>query len=135
MSSRGINPTLYDPRTGGTNKLNFEKVAKLQENLSKINPSIGFAHVIPSLDDLKFTNTKFGPQAVGSPPAYHLAQAPFNFEIKADLLGMESICPVTENDFVNVPLSLVNNHGIELIKCIQIYLKTKNSSSVVWRYH
>ena len=69
MSSRGINPTLYDPRTGGTNKLNFGKVAKLQESLSKVNPSIGFAHVIPSLDDLKFTNTKFGPQAVGSPLA------------------------------------------------------------------
>ena len=62
MSSRGINPTLYDPRIGGTNKLNLEKVAKLQESLLKINPiSIGFARVIPSLDDLKFTNTKFGP--------------------------------------------------------------------------
>ena len=114
MSSRGINPTLYDPRIGGTNKLNFEKVAKLQESLSKINSSIGFAHVIPSLDDdLKFTNTKFGPQAVGSPLAYHLAPTPFNFEIKADLLGMESICPVTEKDFVNVPLFLVNSHRID----------------------
>ena len=108
--------TLYDPRIGGTNKLNFEKVAKLQESLSKINLSIGFAHVIPSLDDLKFTNTKFGPQAVGSPLAYHLAPTPFNFEIKEDLLGIESICPVTEKDFVNVPLSLVNSHGIDIDK-------------------
>ena len=116
MSSRGINPTLYDPRIGGTNKLNFEKVAKLQESLSKINSSVGFAHVIPSLDDLKFTNTKLGPQAVGSPPAYHLAPTPFNFEIKVGLLGMESICPVTEKDFVNVPLSLVNSHGIDIDK-------------------
>ena len=108
MSFRGINLTLYDPRIGGTNKLNFEKVAKLQESLSKINPSIGFAQVIPSLDDLKFTNTKFGPQVVGSPLAYHLAPAPFNFEIKVDLLEMESICPVAEKDFVSVPLSLIN---------------------------
>ena len=116
MSSCGMNPTLYDPRIRGTNKLNFEKVAKLQESLSKINSFIGFVHVIPSLDDLKFTNTKFGPKAVGSPLAYHLARTPFNFEIKADLLGMESICPVTENDFVNVPLSLVNSHGINIDK-------------------
>ena len=113
MSSRGINPTLYDPRIGGTNKPNFEKVAKLQESLSKINSSVGFAHVIPSLDDLKFTNTKFGPQTVGSPPAYHLSPTPFNFEIKVGLLGM---CPVTEKDFVNVPLSLVNSHGIDIDK-------------------
>ena len=29
---------------------------------------------------------------------------------------MESICPVTEKDFVNVPLSLVNSHGIDIDK-------------------
>ena len=58
MSSRGINHTLYDPRIGGTNKLNLGKVAKLQESLSKINPSIGIAHVSPSLDDLKFYKHK-----------------------------------------------------------------------------
>ena len=52
ISSRGINPALYDLRIGGTNKLNLEKVAKPQESLSRINPSVGFTHVIPSLDDL-----------------------------------------------------------------------------------
>ena len=29
---------------------------------------------------------------------------------------MESICPVTEKDFVNVPLSFVNSHGIDIDK-------------------
>ena len=60
--------------------------------------------------------TKFGPKAIGPPLANHLAPTSFNFEIKEDLLGMESIYPVTRKDFVNVPLSLVNSHGIDIDK-------------------
>ena len=60
LSSRGINPTMYDPRTAGTNCLNPVKLASLKADLKTINPGIGFAHVIPPFDGLVFTDTRFG---------------------------------------------------------------------------
>ena len=81
LSSRGINPTMYDPRTAGTNCLNPVKLASLKADLKTINPGIGFAHVIPPFDGLVFTDTRFGKQAVGSPLSYHLSPVDFNLRL------------------------------------------------------
>ena len=81
LSSRGINPTMYDPRTTGTNCLNPVKLASLKVDLKTINTGTGFAHVIPPFDGLVFTDTRFGKQAIGTPLSYQLSPVDFNFEV------------------------------------------------------
>ena len=45
LISRGIQPTVYNPRIGHNNCLNPDKIKKLQEGLHKINPGI-YLHIL-----------------------------------------------------------------------------------------
>ena len=53
-----------------------------------MNPQIGFAHVVPSLDDMDTVRTKYGPQFIGSPLSYQLRVVDFNFDILINLSGV-----------------------------------------------
>ena len=111
LSSRGINPTMYDPRTAGTNCLNPVKLASLKADLKTINPGIGFAHVIPPFDGLVFTDTRFGKQTIGFPLSYQLSPVDFNFEVVFDIpyLVLSKWTSDTDN-FSDLPLSLANGY-------------------------
>ena len=68
LESRGIKPTLYDPRL--QNQENTEGIRNVEKQLLDENPMIGFAHVIPPDNTIQLVDTKFGFQAVGSPLSY-----------------------------------------------------------------
>ena len=78
LASRGIKPTLYDPRL---NTQNNNAIKHLQKQLLDVNPLIGYAHVISPDNTIEMGETKFEFQATGSPFFYQLSPVEFNFQV------------------------------------------------------
>ena len=109
LESRGIKPTLYDPRL--QNQENTEGIQNVQKQLLDINPMIGFAHVIPPDNTIQLVDTKFGFQAVGSRLSYQLSPVEFNFEVVVNLSSVESLLLLnsfSSVELTDLPLSLLN---------------------------
>ena len=63
---RGVYPTLFDPRTSKSRKIDLEYVGKLKQNLQKINPDVPLSKKIPDVDNIKLVDTIVGEVAYGS---------------------------------------------------------------------
>ena len=64
LSSKGMHSTLYDPRSKDKRTVNKQRLEHMKQELRKMNPQIGFAHVVPSLDDMDTVQTKYGPSSL-----------------------------------------------------------------------
>jgi len=105
MTSRGINPTLYDPRINEQRQLNVERMEAMQSKLKSINPGIGFAQVISSdYQNLASVDTNWGSFLLGSPLSFHLTTVEFNFKVITNLTT-ENIDQTVDSDIdkVNLP--------------------------------
>ena len=84
LSRRGINPTLYDPRSRDFKNDSRRRVGIMKETLQNVNQCIGFARVIPPDDTVHKVETKFGMNPLGSVLSYQLSPVEFNFQVHID---------------------------------------------------
>ena len=81
LSCRGIDPTLYDPRSRDFKNDSRRRVGIMKETLQNVNQCIGFAHVIPPDDTVHKVETTFVMNPLGSVISYQLSPVEFNFQV------------------------------------------------------
>ena len=127
LESRGIKPTLYDPRL--QNQENTEGIRNVQKQLLDINPVISFAHVIRPDNTIQLVDTKFGFQAVGSPLSYQLSPVEFNFEVVVNLSSVESL--LLSNSFSSVELTDLPSSLLNWTETFDQYNLNESQKSVI----
>ena len=109
FTKKGINPTVYEARRNFNFIDNLNAVMKLQNNFKKINPNIGYAHIIPNKILVDSKITKFGVQCLGSPLSYQLLPVKRNFIVLSHLCqNVECESIITSNltlpsKFLDIP--------------------------------
>ena len=103
LSRRGINPTLYDPRSRDFKNDSRRRVGIMKETLQNVNQCIGFAYVIPPYDTVHKVETKFGMNPLGSVLSYQLSPVEFNFQVYIDTSAIGSNSFGDKPGTINLP--------------------------------